>query len=185
MSVEDESPMETVMHASWVLLAPFLAQGIIIGLDEGVFHLRRGLPRWERIGHPLDTLTVLACLAFCLLLPASSFHRMLYGGLALFSCIFVTKDEFVHKECCPAAEQWLHALLFLNHPILLGALGLLWCHRDGVELPSWLPLPDPTIVQPFLWGQALLVGLFLLYQVIYWNFLWRATPPSTTTSITP
>ena len=45
----------------WVLIAliPFLAQAIVISVDESVIHNRRDLPRWERSGHPLDTLSVL------------------------------------------------------------------------------------------------------------------------------
>ena len=81
----------------------------VINIDEFYFHVKRGLPKWERIGHPLDTLTVLACFAFILIFPYSSLNLKIYIGLALFSCVFVTKDEFVHKECCPASEQWLHA----------------------------------------------------------------------------
>jgi len=28
-----------------------------MGVDEFYFHRRRGLPRWERLAHPLDTMT--------------------------------------------------------------------------------------------------------------------------------
>ncbi len=170
------------MDMTWWALAPFLVQAVIITLDEGVFHLRRGLPRWERIGHPLDTATVLACLLFVLLVPASTAALWAYGALALFSAIFVTKDEFVHWEVCPAAEQWLHALLFLNHPVLLFALGALWCVKDGMPLPAWWSAPHPEVVEPFLWSQAGLVALFLIYQIVYWNFLWKPTQHA---SITP
>jgi hypothetical protein len=170
--------------SAWAM-APFIAQGVIIGLDEGVFHLRRGLPLWERWGHPLDTATVLACFVFVLAVPASLKVLPFYIAMALFSCVFVTKDEFVHKECCPAAEMWLHALLFLNHPVLLSVLGLLWCRRDGVALPEWILLPEPDVINPFLWSQVGLVTAFLVYQVVYWNFLWKpASAPSTTPSTT-
>lgn len=140
-----------------LLTLPFLVQGVIITLDEFIFHVRRDLPKWERIGHPLDTLTVLLCIGFALIAPYSALMLKVYIGMALFSCLFVTKDEFVHKHHCPASEQWLHAILFLNHPVLLTALGMIWAH------------PTPFLIL-FLKIQAGLVTLFGLYQVIYWNF---------------
>src|SRR5689334_19220146 len=107
-----------------LIFIPFVIQGIAIALDEICFHRKRDLPKWERIGHPLDTLSVLACLLFILFVPYSSGGVLKgYIALAIFSCLMVTKDEFVHKHHCPAAEHWLHALLFLNHPALLTALG--------------------------------------------------------------
>src|SRR3990167_10478936 len=110
----------------WLLaLLPFLLQAIVIGIDEGWFHLRRGLPRWERIGHPLDTLTVLICMGYVLFVPYSKTAIFPYLLLSIFSCLMVTKDEFVHKEHCPASEHWLHALLFILHPITFVAAGLI------------------------------------------------------------
>lgn len=141
-----------------LMLLPYLVQMIAIGLDEFIFHVRRGLPKWERIGHPLDTLSVLACLFFVLYVPYSPLALKIYIGLAIFSCILVTKDEFVHKHVCPAAEQWLHALLFVNHSIVLVVTGVLWPTLEGIYLT-------------FLIIQAVFTALFFLYQIIYWNFI--------------
>ncbi len=143
-----------------LLLLPFLVQTVAIGLDETYFHIKRGLPKWERIGHPLDTLSVIACLLFVLLVPYSSGALKVFIGLAIFSCLMVTKDEFVHKHHCPAAEHWLHAILFITHPIMLASLGLIWGR-------------DMLIFFPFLYVQLVLISLFFLYQVIYWNFIWK------------
>ncbi len=52
-----------------LLLIPFLVQTFLITFDEWYFHLKRGLPKWERIGHPLDTLTAIFCLLVPLCLP--------------------------------------------------------------------------------------------------------------------
>lgn len=156
----------------FLFFLPFFLQMAIIFFDEFYFHIKRDLPRWERIGHPLDSLTVLLCFIFVLLFPYDSLHLKIYVGLALFSCIFVTKDEFVHKEHCPASEQWLHALLFLNHPILLSLLGLLWniCKAPipATVLSSFVPYRSHIFT--FLWIQALFIGAYALYQTLYWNF---------------
>jgi hypothetical protein len=136
----------------------FLAQGAAMAADEWIFHRRRGLPRWERWGHPLDSLTLLACLGVALLFPPASSFAALYVGLAVFSCLFVTKDEWVHAQRCGPAEHWLHAVLFLLHPALLAATYLLW--KSGEY--AWL-----------LRAEAMLCAAFLLYQVLYWNFPWR------------
>jgi hypothetical protein len=44
----------------YLLLLPLIVQAIVIFVDEFYFHFAPGQPRWERIGHPLDTVTVLA-----------------------------------------------------------------------------------------------------------------------------
>lgn len=160
----------------WLIaLLPFLAQAIAILLDEWIFHIKRGLPRWERIGHPLDTLTVLACLGFVLFVPYSPFALKGYIGLSLFSSLFVTKDEFVHKHFCPWREQWLHALLFTLHPTTLAMAGLIWPIIHGAETAPWLSswLDHPVELSIFLKGQMGLMSLFCLYQIIYWNFIWK------------
>jgi 2-polyprenyl-6-hydroxyphenyl methylase/3-demethylubiquinone-9 3-methyltransferase len=137
-----------------LLLAPLAIQGAVMLIDELVFHRRRGLPRWERIGHPLDTLTVAAALGWLIAVPPSRPALSVYVGLAVFSTLFVTKDEAVHARLCGAGEHWLHALLFALHPIVLGALGILW----------WTGA-HPTVLSIQLFATL----AFGLYQAIYWN----------------
>ena len=152
----------------WLLLTPFFLQALLIFFDEGYYHLKRGLPRFERIGHPLDTLTVITCLLFSVFVPYSDFALKAFVALALFSCFFVTKDEFVHKEHCKASEMWLHALLFINHPFLLGSLICLWMHQH--HQISWLEI-DQSFIKQFVSVQLILTSLFFCYQVVYWNFI--------------
>lgn len=159
-----------------LIFIPFIIQMIVIAVDEYYFHLKRGLPLWERIGHPLDTLTVLACFAFALLVPYSETALKWYLALAVFSCLMVTKDEFVHKHHCPASEIWLHALLFLNHPLVLTCVGFIWYttaknHSTNLWVNNWLNHPQE--MRNFLWLQSSFIILFLFYQIIYWNFLWK------------
>ncbi len=152
----------------YLFFVPFILQAILIFCDEVFFHLKRDLPRFERIGHPLDTSTVLVCFAFALVVPYSILALKVFIGMSLFSAIFVTKDEFVHKEHCPWKEQWLHACLFLNHPLLLGSLITLWMGSKGqINLFKGYE----TFISSFLVSQIVFVTVFFLYQVIYWNFL--------------
>lgn len=143
------------MLALWTI--PFLLQAPLILFDEWVFHKKRGLPRWERIGHPLDTFSVVVCLLIPSFTAYSPPLLKLYIVLAILSCLMVTKDEWVHKHHCPAAEHWVHAILFLNHPVLLTSAGFLWATHV-----SWASL--------FLKTQLCFAALLMLYQVIYWNF---------------
>lgn len=146
---------------NWTLLCyiPFITQAVVIAWDEFYFHLRRGLPLWERIGHPLDTLSVVLCLSFVLVFPFSQMLVIPFIALAVISCLLVTKDEFIHKEKCNAKEQWLHALLFINHPLVLISMGWMWS-QGGVYLP-------------FLMVQLVFVAFFCLYQLVYWNLVWK------------
>ncbi len=142
-----------------VFFIPFLVQTAVIVWDEFYFHHKRGLPRWERIGHPIDTLSVVACFAFVLVFPHSSPFLWCFVTLGVFSCFLVTKDEFVHKEHCNAAEQWLHAILFLNHPLVLISIGWMWMQG--------------SVYRPFMLLQLSSAALFCLYQIFYWNFVWK------------
>jgi len=145
-----------------ILVLPAVLQGIVMGFDEGWFHRRRGLPRWERLGHPLDTLTTAACFAWLVSVPASTAGAVeTYIGLSVFSCLFITKDEFVHARVCSPVEHWLHALLFVLHPIVLLSFGWIWWSGG----PLWV-----------LEAQLLLTVAFLTYQILYWSIYWEPKP---------
>lgn len=137
-----------------LLYIPFFLQGGAMFADEFYFHRKRGLHRWERIGHPLDTITVLLCYLYLLFSPVTQENIYIYGGLAIFSCLFVTKDEFVHAKECTPSEHWLHAFLFILHPVILGLAGWMWFSQSPLS---------------FLIGQSILTGVFLIYQIIYWS----------------
>src|SRR5262249_11498801 len=62
--------------------APSLLQAPAMAVDEGWYHNRRGLPRWERIGHPLDTLTVAATYGYALVVGPGRAALIGYAGLA-------------------------------------------------------------------------------------------------------
>lgn len=163
----------------WVLsLVPFALQALAIAFDEGYFHYRRGLPKWERIGHPIDTGSVLLCLGYVLFVPFSKATLVLYILLASLSSILVTKDEFVHKEHCPAAENWLHALLFTLHPITLICAGFLWPVTQEVEVAPWIAswLSEKELLTLFLRGQFGVMTLFMIYQIVFWNWIWKDKP---------
>jgi len=159
-------------------MLPFVLQALVILFDEFYFHWQRGLPRWERIGHPLDTLSTLACMLFVLLVPYSPTTLKIYIALATFSSLFITKDEFVHKEHCPGKELWLHALLFVLHPVALVSAGLIWPAARGGSTVLWLEswIDNRAELALFLHLQAAVMGLFLTYQLVYWNFIWKGTP---------
>jgi hypothetical protein len=140
-----------------LVLVAFAAQGAAMFVDERTYHRRRGLPRWERLGHPLDTVTVLACYAWLFAARPTVGHALAYAGLVAFSSLFVTKDEPVHAGRCSRGEQWLHALLFVLHPAVLIGAGWLW----------WTGRPRA------LFAAALaLTACFAAYQLIYWNAPW-------------
>ena len=140
---------------SILLFTPFVLQAVCMVFDEFYYHHKRGLGLWERIGHPLDTMTVLGSFLFLLLNNYSERNLIIYANLAFFSSLFVTKDEFVHSEICEPRENWLHAVLFILHPICFVSAAVLW----KMEGPQ----------HPFLLGQSVVLSIVLLYQIIYWN----------------
>lgn len=139
------------------LYLPFIIQGILMGVDEQI-HMKRGLGTWERLGHPLDTLTVLIPLSYI------AFHRYGEGELtayiimAIFSCLFITKDEFIHSKECGPMENWLHALLFVLHPLIFLSAGILWKYH-----------PENNFIK----YQPVLVLIFMIYQIFRWSIPWK------------
>ena len=137
-------------------LAPFLLQGALMTVDEFYCHRRRVLRPWERLGHPVDTLVFGLCLLFLYFSDVDKSNLRIYVGLSVFSCLLITKDEWQHGELCTGFENWLHAVLFLLHPVVLGWAGFLW----------W------TGAREFLFLVLVMVFGFFVYQILYWN-VWR------------
>lgn len=149
----------TPMPPLWILLLPAALQAAAMLVDEGVFHRRRGLQRFERFGHPVDSLGIAACYAWLVLRSPSDPHALtVYVVLAAVSCLLVTKDEFVHARACEPLEHWLHALLFVLHPIVLMSFGVMWWSGFGTR---WITF------------QLGLTLAFAVYQLVYWSVPWK------------
>jgi hypothetical protein len=139
------------------LYLPFLFQGLLMTVDEFYFHERRGLPRWERLGHPLDTLFTLITLSIPASLPLNDKSMTLYLVLATISSLLITKDEFIHSSYCSKSEHWIHSVLFILHPITFFSALILWMNTPNDLLLN---------VWPFI------IGAFMLYQILRWNLIW-------------
>jgi hypothetical protein len=160
----------------YLLLLPLAVQGLAVVVDEFHFHFARGLPRWERIGHPLDTFTVLAPILWLIFTVPSERNLIFYIVAAAFSCFFVTKDEFVHADLCAPAEHLNHAVLFIAHPLVFAALALLWpLYHAPAGAVAWLE--HFRGLEFALPAQAAVLALYMIYQAVYWNLIWKA--PST------
>lgn len=127
-------------------------QGILLMYDDLVLHRRRGLPRWERIGHPVDAFI------FSLPIALAAYHGSetpsgAYWALSLSSCISILKDEWVHVGRIAAVEATVHAALFIIHPVtLFMAWNLAQTGQTFGLLLAWIGL----------------LGV-VLFQTIYWN----------------
>lgn len=164
------------MNGAYLWLLPFGLQGLAMAVDEFGFHHHRTVPRWEWLGHALDTAVFLACLVCPLLLTPTWPHLRLFGCMAMGSCLLITKDEFIHQRLCSGGEHWLHAVLFILHPIVLVATGCLWVGLGAAALGRGsTPL---ALGAWLLLLQALLVSGFLVFQLVYWSRRPRAEEPS-------
>lgn len=157
--------------------ALFVIHGIAMVVDEAWFHRRRGLPRWERWGHPADTATVLLCYVLALALEPAQGNLAVYTGAAVLSTLFVTKDEWIHAGACTGGEMWLHAFLFAMHPVLLFLAGAYWW-SSGVGAAGEAG-GGRGFFGAFLAGQAVVTALFLAWQALYWNGPWAPPQPAT------
>ncbi len=143
---------------TWAWFVPMAIQLAAFSVDELHFHRRRGLPAWERWGHPLDALGLGACVAITLALPFSRGALELYVVASIVSSLLITKDEWVHARRCPGGEFWCHAILFLVHPLVLISVGILWA-REGARAAR---------------GALLAAAIACaVYQAVYWNVFRR------------
>lgn len=153
------------------LWGPALLQAAMSGFDELWYHRRRGLPRWERVGHPVDTLAAALCYGWLAVArPAQPHALAVFCVLVAVSCALVTKDERVHAGRCVAGEHALHAWMFVLHPIVFTAFGI-WWWLGGARWPIEIEF-----------GLSL---AFMTYQLAYWSILWKPTilsEPQTTPS---
>ncbi len=138
---------------------PFVIQGLIMSVDEFYCHRRREMRRWERLGHPFDTLVFIFALLW-LLWVEGSWTGPGFAALALTSSLVISKDEWEHRELCTGFENWLHSLLFMLHPTVLIWSAWLWSSQNE----------NFTIV---VGGAAVLSGIFFIYQLVYWNLIAR------------
>ncbi len=149
----------------------FLAQALIMAIDEFVCHHKRGLGRWESWGHPLDTLFFALCFAeLCVRLKAPEW-ALPEGGylvLAVLSSVLITKDEWVHSTEAGGFEHWLHSLLFVLHPlVLISAFQL----SQDPDRPLILSIGVMTSHENFLFVSFFMILGFMFYQLIYWVML--------------
>jgi small-conductance mechanosensitive channel len=134
-------------------------QAFAITWDEFVYHRKRGLPPWERISHPIDTLAMILCLLVPILSSPTRDHLILFALLGAISSLLTTKDEKIHATRCDWKEHWLHSLLFIVHPLVLVAAAYFWTHATA----------HPRFAE-ILSAQVALMSLFLVYQIMYWGF---------------
>lgn len=136
-----------------LFLAAATVQAILMVFDEFFFHWKRILPRWERIGHPVDSISLLLPIGIAAFGAKTSASEIAFTVLAVLSCICITKDEWVHQAHSSAGENWVHSALFILHPVILIASYMIW------EQGSFL-------LQMFFAS----IFVFMLYQTFFWNF---------------
>ena len=161
----------------WLILAPFLLQSALMFVDEFIFHRSRGLSTWERVGHPIDTLSVLAIYLLAYTIDPSPTGFAIGGGLTVFSMILVTKDEAYHQRECSVAEQRCHGLLFGLHPLHFITVLCLWpLLRSDHLVGALAPLENLRGVESALPIMLALTAGAFFHQVFYWNVLMREKP---------
>jgi hypothetical protein len=158
-----------------LLLLPLLLQVVAMLFDEFYFHQRRGLGKWESRGHPIDTAFVLITYSYLLTSSFTLSHVKVFALLVLASSLIVTKDEWVHNAECPATESWLHAVLFVLHPMSFFCAAIGWALHSGAMNPSVLmmTLEEVQLFWNAVIAQVIVGFVFLVYQITYWNLLGR------------
>jgi len=168
------------MIPATILFLPILLQFLIVGFDECYYHNRRLLVRGEQLGHAFDTLSVLACYLVVLFLPPTPPSIGLYTLLCVSSCVFITKDELLYHQDCVPAENFLHALSFILHPLVFVAVGVLWPALHATTAVN----PFASLIHyqghEFYWvlGNAVILSAFAIYELIPRALIWGDYAPA-------
>lgn len=123
-------------------------------------------------GHEIPLLLPLVEQSLAILVDDFYLHVARGVSPAAFSCLFVIKEEFVDADVC-ALAQHVHAVLFVVHPLLFAVLALL---RSLYHAPAgaivWLEqVRGRASALPI---QAAFLTLYMIYQAVYWNRIWKA-----------
>jgi len=151
----------------YILTIPFVLQGLAMFFDEFYYHRKRGLPLWEIIGHPADTVCFLACFLFIKYQIPNLENLYIFIGLSLVSSLIVTKDECVHSKLCSIGEMWLHSVLFILHSLTLISAGVLWWYAKELGASS--------VFDQIVSIQSCIIVFFMAYQILYWSIPWKKT----------
>lgn len=132
-----------------------LIQGLLIATDEFYFHWKRNLPRWERIGHPIDSFLFALPLGILVFTTPTPQMDLIYVVLSAISCLSITKDEWIHQQQrINSFESWLHAVLFILHPVILFSA-------------YFLSDSKPWFLKLFF----MVVLVFGIHQFFFWNLI--------------
>jgi len=147
---------------------------ILMFFDEFLFHRKRILPRWERIGHPFDTLFILACFFLVIFFPMTLKTISIYIIISIISSVIIIKDEPIHLKYCSKYEQILHAFLFILHPVILISLFLSW---PSFTKSYFLILENfhSLFLKYLIYFHFISATIFFFYQIIFWNFIFKET----------
>ena len=156
---------------AWVLLLlPFALLGVVTSVDELYYHRKRGLPRWERLGHPLDLLAFVFCWAWMATHDFNDTNLCVYVGLTSFACILSTKDEWVHAELCPPGEQWMHSMMFMFNPVVFFCGGFIWaCAPSTLAVPATHWEETAQFLHPLIYLNTIGYVILLIYNFTYWH----------------
>ena len=153
----------------WLLLLPFVLNAIVLSFDELYYHRKRGLPKWERVGHPIDVIALLLCWLWMAARPFNDTNLLVYVFLSAFACFLSTKDEWIHAELCEPGEQWIHSMMFILNPVVLFCGGIIWGMNPGpnaTNLSNWQEAAQ--FLEPFiLLNVAAYLGVFI-FNSVYW-----------------
>lgn len=150
---------------TWTTAAPLLwvTHGCITMYDELFLHRKRGLTLYEARLHWIDTALVVFVQALAVFCEPTGFTMTLYLLAAILSCLSITKEEWLHREVCSGSEHWLHAMMFMLHPLSLLAAGITWQRLDRplIHLADW----RLNVLLVYTAGTA----IFLVYEMFYWR----------------
>ncbi|MGZ3697942.1 MAG: hypothetical protein ACXWPM_10810 [Bdellovibrionota bacterium] len=152
----------------------FGLQLLLFLVDEFAFHRKRGLSGAERWGYPLDLLSIIMGLSFPLFIPYTNSTKLAFGIVFLLSLFIVTKDT-IRNRSCTGGEHWVHAWLFMLHPLVLILAGASWVLLRG-SIGALVPV-DTRHLRLVVGIQAGALALLAVFQILRWNLM-RSTVPT-------
>lgn len=148
----------------YVLMAVLGIHWLLFVVDEFAFHRKHGVSPRERWSHPLDLLLCGTLAGYAVVFPYGESPQLPFMILLPVALFSITKDEFLHAARCSGAEQWVHAMRYIFHPLALLLVAVLWPLMQGVNFVIGAVLPfDTAALRPMVAvyaGLCVILGVF-------------------------
>ena len=138
-----------------------IIHGILLNIDEHIFHKKRGINKIELWNALFDMALFIAPIFIALFTKFSYWWEKVFIAFCMASCLSIAKNELFYKGL-DVKERLVHSLLYVLHPVILYAYYISW-QTNYFDHHYYVWLTQLAFM---------LLGIqSITYRIIYWNYI--------------